>query len=62
MPELSIINEKSIVIDEETCLSKTECRRKTWRDSSRKYYQQNKERIIKRNLENYHKKKLDKTI
>ena len=62
MPELFIINEKSIVIDEETCLSKTECRRKTWRDSSRKYYQQNKERIIKRNLENYHKKKLDKTI
>jgi len=55
MPELVIIED---IINNP--LSKIECRRKTWRESSKKYYEQNKDRIIKRNLENYHKRKLEK--
>ena len=55
MPELVIVED---IINKP--LTKIECRRKTWRESSKKYYEQNKDRIIKRNLENYHKRKLEK--
>ena len=36
-------------------LSKEDRRRNMWRESSKKYYQKNKEKVIKRNLENYYK-------
>ncbi len=47
----------AVVDDTASVLTKQERKRYLWRESSNKYYQKNKEKVIKRNLENYYKNK-----
>ena len=59
-----VANDEPILtaVDDTTAsvLTKEERRRHTWRESSKKYYQKNKEKVIEKNLATYYKNK-DKT-
>ena len=60
MDEIIILTEPiTITFHDINDLTKEEKRRRTWRLSSKKYYQQNKEKIIKCVLAKYHSKIMD---